>query len=67
MRICIPDLEYAISLYLKGKKDKSMLFFFILKIRGYPYTGICMTLTCFNNCWSKAILPKLLNRHTNKD
>lgn len=28
IRICIPDLQYAISLYIKGEKDKSLEFFF---------------------------------------
>ncbi len=28
LRICVPDLEYAISLYQKGDKEKSLAYFF---------------------------------------
>jgi predicted SAM-dependent methyltransferase len=35
VRICVPDLEYAISLYQKGDKEKALRYFFATSKSGY--------------------------------
>jgi len=35
VRICIPDLEYAISLYQKGDKEQALRYFFTTSKSGY--------------------------------
>ena len=35
IRICVPDLEYAIALYRKGDKEKALNYFFATSKSGY--------------------------------
>jgi len=35
IRICVPDLEYAISLYQEGDKEKALHYFFATSKSGY--------------------------------
>jgi len=35
IRICVPDLEYAISLYQQGEKEQALGFFFMTSKAGY--------------------------------
>ena len=35
VRICVPDLEYAISLYQKGHKEQALHYFFTTSKSGY--------------------------------
>lgn len=35
IRICVPNLEYAVSLYQKGEKEKTLSYFFVDSKYGY--------------------------------
>lgn len=37
LRICVPDLEYALSLYAKGEKEKMLLNYFFVEDKGSQY------------------------------